>query len=310
MLQITSFNMKVLGTLAILCVLTLLGGNLAYGDYTDYLNIRMPQQVPNICIFEAEEAQVNFQERDLYNKTVKWIQEGWVDNLNNYTNSNNWDMTFEYISNSTHFDAKLEDFPQCHVMIVWDAENDGSVANIGRAQGYTAFDHSKSTHKYAFIDVYTWAPTNNISLDLLDFTNMTANENGEFEIDLNEVTFDYEEISDEAVRIVVQHEFGHAYGLGHYTKTLTYNYLSIMPPSVEFNGHDDYLKTFQITEDDLKAVIELYGKDGLKSHVDPPNPKYGYGWEESTLRGSTPITGDFLVKFPDIMWLDPNYAQN
>ena len=138
---------------------------------------------------------------------------------------------------------------------------------------------------------------------------MTADENGEFNIDLNDVVFDYEEVSDEGVRVIVQHEFGHALGLGHFTKTLTHSYKSIMPPSVEFNGVDDYLSTFQVTEDDLKAVIQFYGKDGLKSHVDPPSPKYGYGWAESTLRGSTPITGDFLVKFPNVLWLDPNYSQ-
>ena len=295
--------------LAMLIIAGLLGSNLAYGDYTEYLNIRIPQQIPNVCIFEAEDPKVNFQERDLYNKSVKWIQEGWVDNLNNYTNSNNWDMTFEYIPNATHYDKELGDYPECHVLITWDPENDGSQENVKRAQGYTAFDHSKSSHKYAFIDIFTWAPTNNIRLDLIDFTNMTEGENGEFEIDLLDVTFDYEEISDEAVRVVVQHEFGHAYGLGHYTKTLTYSYKSIMPPSVEFNGQDDYLSTFQITEDDLRAVIALYGDEGLKSHVDPPLPKYGYGWAESTLRGSTPVTGDFLVKFPNTLWLDPNYAQ-
>ncbi len=299
---------KVTPLLALIILCGLVGSNLAYGDYTEYLNIRIQQNIPNVCIFEAEEAQVNFQERDLYNKTVNWIQEGWIDNLNNYTNSNNWDMTFEYIPNATHYDKKLEDFPQCHVLIVWDAENDGSAENIGRAQGYTAFDHSKSTHKYAFIDVYTWAPTNKITLGEINFGNLTANEDGEFEIDLNKVTFDYEEISDEAVRIVVQHEFGHAYGLGHYFKTLTYNYDSLMLPSVEFNSPDDYLTTLQITEYDLEAIVQFYGKDGLKSHVDPPIPDNGYGWNESTLRGSTPITGDFLVKFPNVLWLDPNFG--
>jgi len=299
---------KVTPLLALIILCGLMGSNLAYADYTEYINMRIPQNIPNVCIFEAEEAQVNFQERDLYNKTVNWIQEGWIDNLNNHTNSNNWDMTFEYIPNATHYSMDLVDFPQCHVMIVWDAENDGSRENLGKAQGYTAFDHAKSTHKYAFINVFTWAPTNNISLGQINFGNMTANEKGEFEIDLNDFTFDYEEVSDEGVRIVVQHEFGHALGLGHYFTTLTYNYDSIMPPQVEFNGEDEYLVTFQITEYDLEAVVQFYGKDGLKSHIDPPFPDNGFGWNESTLRGSTPITGDFLVKFPNVLWLDPNFG--
>ena len=301
---------KVTPLLALIILCGLVGSNLAYGDYTEYINMRIPQNIPNVCIFEAEEAEVNFHERDLYNKSVKWIQEGWIDNLNNYTNSNNWDMTFEYIPNATHYSMNLVDFPQCHVMIVWDAENDGSRENLGRAQGYTAFDHAKSTHKYAFINVFTWAPMDRIiNLGLLQLGNYTQNEDGSFEIPLTEVTFEYEEVSDEGIRIVVQHEFGHAIGLGHYFKTLTFNYDSIMPPQVEFNGADDYLAQFQITEYDLEAVVQFYGKDGLKSYVDPPFPDNGFGWNESVLRGSTPVTGDFLIKFPNIIWLDPNYAQ-
>ncbi len=177
---------RVLYALAVVLGVMLLGNGVAYGDYTEYLNIIIPQNIPNVCIFEAEEAQVNFQERDFYNKTVNWIQEGWIDNLNNYTNSNNWDMTFEYIPNATHYAMNLEDFPQCHVMIVWDAENDGSRENLGRAQGYTAFDHSKSTHKFSFIDVFTWAPTNKINLGMLSLGNYTQNEDGTYEIPLTE----------------------------------------------------------------------------------------------------------------------------
>ena len=76
-----------------------------------------------------------------------------------------------------------------------------------------------------------------------------------------------------------------------------------MPPSVEFKGEDEYLATFQITEDDLKAVITLYGKDGFKSYVDPPTPKYAYGWNESVLKGINQITGEYIIKFPNTIWL-------
>jgi hypothetical protein len=192
-------------------------------------------------------------------------------------------------------------------MIVWDAENDGSRENLGRAQGYTGFDHSKSSHKFSFIDVFTWAPTNKINLGLLTLGNYTQNEDGTYEIPLTEVSFEYEEISEEAIRIVVQHEFGHAFGLGHYFQTLTYNYPTIMPPSVTFSNPDEYLVGFQISEYDLEAVVQFYGKAGLKSYVDPPIPDNGFGWAESTLRGSTPVTGDFLIKFPNTIWLNPEY---
>jgi len=268
--------------LAMLIIVGLLGSNLAYGDYTEYLKLRIPQNIPNVCIFEAEESEVNFHERDFYNKTVNWIQEGWIDNLNNYTNSNNWDMTFEYIPNSTHYDKKITDFPQCHVMIVWDAENDGSIESIERAQGYVSFDHRKSTHKFSFIDVFTFAPSSTINLDLtISFTNATKNEDGTWELPLGEVNRSYEPITDEAIRIVVQHEFGHVFGLGHHIQTMTYPYNSIMPTKVKFTNPYEYLSGFQVTEYDIEAVVQFYGKDGLKSYVDPPLPDHPFGWVEN-----------------------------
>jgi len=109
---------------------------------------------------------------------------------------------------------------------------------------------------------------------------------------------------------VVQHEFGHALALGHHFETMTYKYDSLMLPSVEFNAPDEFLNKFQVTKYDLEAIVQFYGKDGLKSYVDPPFPDNGFGWDESTLRGANLITGEFLIKFPNVIWLDPEYGKN
>lgn len=284
-----------------------MGSNLAYADYTDYIGLRIPYSIPNICIFEAEEPEVKFHERDLYNKSVKWIQEAWIDKLNERTNDNNWDVTFEQIPNATHYDKKLIDFPQCHVMIVWDDINRLEDEKLSNAQGYTSFDHSKSNHKWSFIDIFVSQPSGIIDLIQLDLTNMTQNEDGDWEIPINDY-IKYEPLSDEAIRVVVIHEFGHAIGLGHYTQTMTWNYDSLMVPSVKFNEDDEFLASYQTTEDDIEAMYELYGKAGFREFNHQPKPSFGYGWVETTTRGAHPITGDFLIKFPDIVWLDPNFG--
>jgi len=297
---------KSLQVLSILAIIGLLGTNFAYADYTEWIGLRIPYSKPNVCIFEAENKKVDFTKRHLYDKTKKWIQEAWIDKLNKYTDSNNWDVTYEFISNATHFNKKITDFYQCHVMIVFDAENLLTSKDLTDAQGFTSFDHSNSRHKWAFIDIFTWTPTNEIDLGVIDIGKLKQNEDGSYEIPLGDVLI-YEPLTDEAIRIVVQHEFGHAIGLGHYTETLTYEYDSLMTPSVDFKLKDKSLKKFHSTEDDIKAVIQLYGKGGFEKMTQAPIPKFAYGWLESTNRGINEL-GYYEVHFPDIIWLDPNFG--
>jgi len=287
---------KLAPILAILLIVGLLGSNFAYADYTEWIGLKIPYEEPNVCIFEAEDAEVDFKKRDLYNKTVKWIQEGWINKLNKYTGSNNWDMTFEFIPNATHYDKKIEDFPQCHVMIVFDSKNLHQNDDLSDAQGFTSFDHSSSRHKWAFIDVFTLSPTNEINLGTIDFSNLKPNADGSYEIPLGESTRTYVPITDEGIRVVVQHEFGHALGLGHYTETLSYEYDSIMVTSVDFKADDKKLKTFHSTEDDIKALVILYGKGGFAKMAGIPVPEHPYGWIESTVKVN-PLTGSVEFTF-------------
>jgi len=273
---------KLASLLAILLIVGLLGTNFAYGDYTEYMKIRIESDKPNVCVFEAENPQVDFAKRGLYKKTVKWISE-WSKQLEKEANGGNWDFTYEFIHNSTHFDKKPTDFPQCNVLIVFDAENLNPIeSDLGMAQGYTSFDYRSSTHKFSFIDIFTFAPTNEINLGQLDFTNMTKNADGSYEVKLGKEMFTSEPISDEAIRIVIQHEFAHAMGLGHWSDTTKNDFKSIMVP--QFDVRAKGLENIKITLDDIKALIELYGEDGFSKYYQVLIPDLAYGWEKSVMK--------------------------
>lgn len=269
---------KIAPILAILLIIGLLGSNIAHADYTDWLKIRIESDKPNVCIFEAESAKVDFNKRSIYKKTVEWIKK-WSKELKKEDKIGNWDFTYELILNSTHFDKKEDDFTQCNIMILFDAENlSPPESDLNMAQGYTYFDYSHSTHKYAVIDVFTWSPTNTIVLQELDPNNMKKNPDGSVQIPL---TFKYKPVSDDAIRIVLQHEFGHAMGLGHWTDTTTNDFTSIMMPSFNPTSKKDVLKAIKITPDDIKALIELYGKNGFSKNYHDPVPEFAYGLAES-----------------------------
>src|SRR3989304_5861212 len=96
-------------------------------------------------------------------KTVKWISE-WSKQLEKEANGGNWDFTYEFIHNSTHFDKKPTDFPQCNVLIVFDAENLNPIeSDLGIPQGFTSFDSKNIPYPMSFIYLFPFAPTNEIN---------------------------------------------------------------------------------------------------------------------------------------------------
>jgi len=292
---------KLVPIMVIILALGLMGSNLAYADYIDYINFRIIGNDPLVCLFEAEDEKVKFHEKDLYNKTVGWISE-WSDQLNDYTGTDNWNFKYTYIPNATHYDAQLEDYPECNVMIVWDPQNpDTSSGTLG----WTSWDHSKSIHKFAFINIYTHAFSNRIILDPIMLGEETG---GIIEFDFGMMKREAEPMSDEALKAITQHEFGHALALLHKTQTLTNNFEALMADSLN-PWSENISENFIIREADLEAVVLLYGEKGFKSYYDPM-PAYGYGWEESVLRGTSPLSGEFLIKFPELVLQPAEFWEN
>ena len=70
--------------------------------------------------------------------------------------------------------------------------------------------------------------------------------NGTWTLDLP-ASFSYEPMQEEALRLIIQHEFGHVLGLLHYTKTLTNNFDSIMDSSFNPRADIGVLKSEKIS---------------------------------------------------------------
>lgn len=220
----------------LLVIIAYSSGTSVYGDFIELWNLRIPTEKPNICFFEPQEPITNQMREYLLSTSVFAVKE-WEDRLNNATNSWNFNMTYHYILNSTHFNKNYSDFKYCSVLITnWDNPIEKNVLGI------THYDHSNSSHKFAVIEIYPIIRANDTFYSFMP----------------------------EKLKIVVQHEFGHAMGIGHHNKTPKNNFDSIMIPAWNMN------ENIKITEDDIKAALQLYGKSGFqRTYRDVPD---NYEW--------------------------------
>ena len=237
----------------------------AYADYIEYLPF--PLQGPTVCIFEAEEENINFWGRGLLEVTLDAIQV-WPDRLNDYTNSTDYNLEYKFIANETHYADKIADYPYCDVAVLYDYENPRDEDIIGlNAIGFTAFSFNSSAHKLSIITIFTDYQPNRI---ILNANNISSN-------NTDIIVFNIQtEPAPQASAIIfkiITHEFGHALGLGHHQTTLTHNFNSTMFSS--FNTDKPELAS-PITDYDMAAVVNLYGWHGFKTiDTDLIPAKYG-----------------------------------
>lgn len=85
---------------------------------------------------------------------------------------------------------------------------------------------------------------------------------------VKEISIYQNDLTASQIGVIVEHEFGHALGVGHYIKTdaagrqlidLDSPYFDVMMPEHDFM----YDKPFIISHDDLNVLIEKYGQHGF-----------------------------------------------
>ncbi len=206
---------------------------------------------PNTCIMEP---MPELQER-FYNELLLTTYESvrmWTIEMDHFTNGN-WYLPMQIIAYEEHHNKLISDYRECNIFIEFDKHNPGTRVQ-STALGWTAYDHSKSVHPYAFIMIYTEAlkETGNVSLCI--------GCDDELEQSL-EFSSEMQELDERAIKRIIRHEFGHALGLGHYIedKDKSNNVDSLMYPIMDPFGYND----IYIEEIDKIILREIYGADGF-----------------------------------------------
>lgn len=231
----------------------LLLNNVFAEDQYEVLSFEHPTN-PTVCIMEPDYVIQDRFHKEILTLTARAVLV-WQNEMTEYAGGN-WYMPIEYYEYEKHFDKTPEDFPMCNIFLEFRQYNTGNPEVEGTANryalGWTAFDFSKSWHKWAFVMVYLETSEKNTHLSFCigcdDDTNI---ENKRKELSLN------------TVDRIIRHEFAHALGVGHYIEDTnkSNNIESMMYPSI--NPNIEYKELNYIPLADKEILSQIYGGDGF-----------------------------------------------
>ena len=224
------------------------------------MGFKLNEDVPTICLFEPVNPYVNerFWDETWIEYTVIYLNE-WQYKLKAESDGK-WDWNYQFYPLAMHLDKtiKHKDFKDCNVMFLFEYQSEQYHL------GQTAFYYETSFSGQTVITI--WATT--------EIQGNTTIVIGETLADSKLVTgpSKFVEIPTSTIGKIIQHEFGHALGLEHTYRTIQSGKVySIMLPNMEPLGpnHDRY-----ITQDDVGAVMLLYGEDGFGGWNNPQRERF------------------------------------
>ena len=230
--------------------------------YYTTLGIKLNEIKPEICFFEPEDEYVNerFWKEDWFGVGTsainEWkynlqmesgVREGWTWNYNVF-------LVPEHAGKSVRYPL----FKECNVFIVFEKLSETGVV------GQAASHFENSFHGYTFITVWTQTVTGGS-------TTIYLGENFE-ESKVIKNQGEVVDIPADNIGKIIQHEFGHALGLGHQYRTLMGDESnSIMVENLAVTKKN--LNRF-VTDNDIQAVILMYGEDGFGGWNNPIRERY------------------------------------
>ena len=222
------------------------------GEYSKYDSLKLRHDTnPNVCLFEVNP--------DLYDDwyklkyiTISAIEE-WIIKLEYFYPNGDWSVTVETISWEEHETASTLDYPQCNIMINYEKSSNS------KALGNTSLNFNQSWHKYMFINVFLESQKNITKIVLGEDYSTTT---------INRVQESYP-LSENTIRNIVLHEFGHGLGLAHFNlnRSMQGYTQSVMTPTISAFDENQILS---VTYIDLVMIGKVYGENGWKK----PSPVF------------------------------------
>ena len=230
--------------------------------YYKTIGVKINEIKPEVCFFEPEDKDVSkrFWKENWFGIGTDALNE-WKYNLQQETGViEGWTWDYKIFLLQDHVGKSTKDiaFRECNIFVVYEKLSETGV--IGQAASH----YENSFHGYTFITVWTQTTTGGSTTIYLgeSFNESKVIKNPGEVVD----------ISKDNIGKILQHEFGHALGLEHQYRTLN----GVVSNSIMVENLDitkENLNRF-VTDNDIQAVILMYGEDGFGGWNNPIRERY------------------------------------
>ena len=230
--------------------------------YYKTIGVKINEIKPEVCFFEPEDKDISkrFWKENWFGIGADALNE-WKYNLQQETGViEGWTWDYKIFLLQDHVGKSTKDlaFRECNIFVVYEKLSETGV--IGQAASH----YENSFHGYTFITVWTQTTTGGSTTIYLgeSFNESKVIKNPGEVVD----------ISKDNIGKILQHEFGHALGLEHQYRTLN----GVVSNSIMVENLDitkENLNRF-VTDNDIQAVILMYGEDGFGGWNNPIRERY------------------------------------